>query len=196
MKLRASGKADVSKIVKDFVASPKRATRYRRAFVKSLKETRKQLSPLQAFFMFVEANLSRKQYKTIRSNSDKTLFLCYPILLKAKKEAYPLQKSYRVTTICAEINLQDLLDHTVARLLQYLEKVIETLSQNERNTMEIICKWECDGSHQVQFKQRFENQDDSDSNIFQSSLVPLQLVCGTGNKKIIAESDTLFFSLL
>lgn len=55
MKLRASGNRDASKVVKDFSASPNRATRYRKAFVKSLKETRKQLSPLEALSMFVEA---------------------------------------------------------------------------------------------------------------------------------------------
>lgn len=55
MKLRASGKTDASKVVKDLNASPKRATKYRKAFVESLKETRKQLSPLQALSMFVEA---------------------------------------------------------------------------------------------------------------------------------------------
>lgn len=58
------------------------------------------------------------------------------------------------------------------------------------NVIQIICKWRCDGSHQAQFKQRFENQDESYSNIFQSSLVPLHVVCGIGNKKIIWQNPT------
>jgi len=42
--------------------------------------------------------------------------------------------------------------------------------------MVLITKWVCDGSQQSQFKQKFENNTDSDANIFQSSLVPLRLV--------------------
>ena len=51
--------------------------------------------------------------------------------------------------------------------------MIETLSKEERENMELISKWECDGSQQSQFKQKFQNISDSDVNIFQSFLVPL-----------------------
>lgn len=42
--------------------------------------------------------------------------------------------------------------------------------------MNLISKWGCDGSQQAQFKQKFQNNADSDANIFQSSLVPLRLI--------------------
>lgn len=45
-------------------------------------------------------------------------------------------------------------------------------------------KWGCDESQQTTFKQKFENNSDSDTNIFQSSFVPLQLSCGQGKKLI------------
>lgn len=87
---------------------------------------------------------------------------------KAKKYCYPVPESYQVTATCAGINLQDLLNNTVARLLLYLQEVVQTLSENECNTLELITKWGFDGSQQTQFKQRFESDMDSDANIFQS----------------------------
>ncbi|KAJ4452203.1 hypothetical protein ANN_03721 [Periplaneta americana] len=55
MKLRACGKPDASKVLKEITKSPKRATKYRKAYSSSLQEKRGQLSPLQALSMFVEA---------------------------------------------------------------------------------------------------------------------------------------------
>ncbi|KAF2894322.1 hypothetical protein ILUMI_11851, partial [Ignelater luminosus] len=49
---------------------------------------------------------------------------------------------------------------------------------------EKIIKWGYDGSQQSQFKQKFNNSTDSDSNIFQSSLVPLRLVVRTNGETV------------
>lgn len=57
----------------------------------------------------------------------------------------------------------------------YLEDVLQNLNIGEINSLELVYKWGCDGSQQRQYKQKFENSFDSDANIFQSSLVPLQL---------------------
>jgi hypothetical protein len=54
-----------------------------------------------------------------------------------------------VTNTLAEINLQNLLDHTVTRLVDYLKDVLNTLSANECNSLELILKWGCDGSQQT-----------------------------------------------
>lgn len=68
----------------------------------------------------------------------------------------------------------------ILRLCKYLEPFIQTLSEEV-----IVIKWGCDGSQQSQYKQKFENSTDSDSNIFQSSLVPLRLQSDVeGRKKI------------
>lgn len=91
----------------------------------------------------------------------------------------------RVTETCAEINLQDLLDHTSARLRMYLDEVLESITDEERSSLELLSKWGCDGSQQQQFKQKFGNSTDSGSNIFQSSFVPIRLICNIGDKKKI-----------
>lgn len=55
--------------------------------------------------MFVEADLSRRQYEIIRSAS-KELYPYYSVLKKAKRDCYPPKESYKVTETCAEVNLQ------------------------------------------------------------------------------------------
>ncbi|CAH0560552.1 unnamed protein product [Brassicogethes aeneus] len=135
--------------------------------------TKKQLTALS---VFVEADLSRRQYEIVRSTSQK-LYPSYSILQKAKSDCYPPKESYEVTETCAQINLQELLNHTTIRLLTYLKDVLCELRPDECNSLNLFCKWGCDGSQQAQFKQTMEN-DATDSNIFQSSFVPLRLVFG------------------
>lgn len=185
LKLGTSGKRDAAQVLKELTTSPKRATKYKRAFAKTqqMGKERMQMAPLQALSLFVEAGLSRSQYEIIR-NSQKKLYPCYSFLQRAKMDCYPDKETYHVTDTCAEINIQALLDLTVTRLLMYLDEVLHTLNEEERRTLIIICKWGCDGSQQAQYKQKFQNDSDSDTNIFQCSFVPLQLACGTNNKII------------
>jgi hypothetical protein len=173
MSQRAAGNADVSAVMKNISESPTRAARYRKAFEASQTVRIKKLTPSQALAIFIEANLSRRQYEIIQG-ANKEIYPCYSILQKAKEECYP--KVIHVTESCAEVNLQDLLDHTSLRLCQFLDEVFHRLSEEEKCNLELLLKWGCDGSQQTQFKQKFnEDMDTSDSNIFQSSFVPLRL---------------------
>ena len=190
MKLRAAGKRDASKIIQEILKSPNRATKYRKAYSNSFEKQREQLTPLSALAMFVEASLSRRQYEIIRW-CNKAFYPCYTLLQNAKKECYPIPESYEVTSTCADLNLQNLLDHTVTRLLLYLQEVVVTLNEKDCRTLILTCKWGCDGSQQAQFKQKFQSDLDSDSNIFQSSFVPLRLSCGAYNEKIVWQNQTL-----
>jgi hypothetical protein len=109
------------------------------------------MTPVSALAMFVEAVLSRRQCEIIRS-THKLIYPCYSLLQKAKLDCNPDKESYRVTETCAEINLPKLLDHKVTRLLTYLQEVVHSLSEDERDTLSLICKWGCDGSQQAQYK--------------------------------------------
>ncbi|KAK9732328.1 dsRNA-gated channel SID-1 [Popillia japonica] len=165
--------------------SPGRATKYKKAYSKSIIEEKEKLSPLEALSRFVEAGLSRRQYDIMRTKQ----YPCYRKLQAAKKLCYPKPESYNITDTYAEINLQDLLDHTAERLILHLQDIVITLSENERATMQLLTKWGCDGSQQSQFKQKFLSDPDCDENIFQSSLVPLRIICGT-NKKNLWQNPT------
>lgn len=125
--------------------------------------------------------MTRKQYEIIHA-ANKNIYPCYSLVKQAKKQCYPPEESMRATETCSEIKLQDLLDHTSTRLCEYLDEVIETLSEEERCNLSLLSKWGCDGSQQQTFKQKFQNSTDSDANIFQSSFVLLRLLCNTGDQ--------------
>ncbi|CAH1110380.1 unnamed protein product [Psylliodes chrysocephalus] len=82
------------------------------------------------------------------------------------------------------------MDVTVRRLSEYLEEVLITLKEKERDCLTIISKWGCDGSQQSQFKQKLDSDIDSDSSIFQSCFVPFQLVSGDKNEKALWNNPT------
>ena len=94
-----------------------------------------------------------------------------------------------MTASCAEIQLQALVNHTYERLILYLE-ILSTLPNDDINLFEFIYKRGCDGSQQIQFKQKFENSLDSDANTFHASLVPLQLISRNNKDLIVWKSPT------
>lgn len=181
--LYAAGHRNASLVVKQIVQNPCIATKCKQLLSGDYGKTCIKITTAQALSMFVEANLSRKQYELVR-NSYKKLYPSYSTLQKEKLNCYPNKESYRVTDTHAEIQLQALMDHTVTRLLNSLEEVGEALSDAERSSLLLICKWGCDGSQQREYKQTFKNDADSDANIFQSSFVPLRLVVQV-NEKIV-----------
>ena len=64
-----------------------------------------------------------------------------------------------------------------------MNEIVETLNEKERNNLELISKFGCDGSQQRTLKQKFQNSDDSDATIIQSSFVLLRLICHIGSQK-------------
>lgn len=186
MNLRSTGNTAASKILMEVSTSPTRAKKYRQIIRKHPNiPTTTQLSTTEALSMFVEAELTRSQYNTIK-NISKHIYPCYSIRQTAKKECYPHPAAFTITNTIAAVRLQELLDHTSIRLCQYLADVLERFTDEDRGNMELTSKWGCDGSKQSQYKVKFENISDSDANIFQSSTVPIRLICNTDNKtKII-----------
>lgn len=73
--------------------------------------------------MFVKADLSKRQYEIIRS-TNKKLYPYYSWLQKTKMDCYPDKELYKITATSAEIKLQNLLNHTIIRLMLHLEEVI------------------------------------------------------------------------
>lgn len=193
VELRKTGKRDASKVLKEINSSPTRATKYKKAYFRA-KSSKNNISPLsiqEANQMFIDADLTREQYNVIRS-TNKKFFPCYSLLQKEKKKCYPPPEACTVTSTCAEAQLQPLIDLTIRRLSEYLEEVLITLKDKERETLKLICKWGCDGSQQSQYKQKFDSDSDMDTdmNLFQSCFVPLKLVCGEKTEKTVWENPT------
>lgn len=180
MELRARGSRCGSEILKDITENQNRAHEYKKG-VENLTQDRKSLiCSEKALTMFVEANLTKTQYEIIRETVGN--LPCYSILQQQKKKCYPPKEAFHVTETSAEVDIQALVNHTAQRLLESLQEVLCLLTDEERNSLNMICKWGCDGSQQAQFKQKFENNSACDSHVFQSSFVPLRITYGSNNK--------------
>lgn len=130
--LQHSGERIASNILKDITNSPQTAQAYQKAYkITKQCEKQSQLDPTAALSMFVEADLSRRQYEIIR-NSNKKFYPSYKLLQQAKNTCYPAKDAYRITETCAEINLQYLLNHTANRLAIYY--MLKHLSPEERQS--------------------------------------------------------------
>jgi len=177
MGLRATGQAQASKVLHEITStSPKRASKYRKAYAKSIEK--QVMSAEDALAVLVDAKLSRHQYNIIRMSSPEK-FPSYKIVQAAKKYCYPKREYIKVTSTCAEVTLQALLDHTVERLLLTLEPVIESLKDEELKKMCLFSKWGFDGSSgHSSYKQAFHGPEASDSAVFITCIVPLRLICG------------------
>lgn len=157
MQLREEGKIYSAAIIKDIVfSSPERATKYKNAYDK-LDTTPSVYTPDKALSLVVEAKLTKFQYNIIRNTAKQNNCNIYPnyeTITVAKKGSYPKNKT--VTESAAEVPLQDLLDHTTSRLLQSIEEVIITRSPSELTQLNLITKWDCDGSFGLrEYKQKF-----------------------------------------
>ncbi|XP_067634314.1 uncharacterized protein [Eurosta solidaginis] len=133
-------------------------------------------TPEEALALFIDIGLTMKKYIILRKsllerNAD--IVLGYKKITQAKKEAVPLNP--KITEVSAEIELQNLMDHTSTRLLQsFTEEKLKSLPKE----LAMITKWGCDGSSgQSAYKQRINVDDETitDSNMFMASIVPLRL---------------------
>lgn len=179
MSLRASGKLDAAKVIKDVtLGSPSKAKKYKKC--DSISETT--LSANAALSLIVEQKLSRSQYQGLRNISRENncnLFPPYKLVYQAKLKCYPIKSDITITECSAEVKLQALLNHTTERILLTQMDVIKSLSSDKVRNLNLICKWGCDGTcSQSTYKQKFTNDDGSksDANIFFTSIVPLQLI--------------------
>lgn len=131
-------------------------------------------TPERALALIIDASLSKHDYTVLRQSSKEIgndIFPPYDQVLNQKKLCYPTEID--ISETLASVKLQALLDHTAKRL--FLTKL-----ENFEPSMDsfvLLCKWGCDGSSgHSQYKQTFENEGDTDANIFLTSLVPLRLI--------------------
>lgn len=157
--------------------------RYKSAYRKSLEGVIPQKLPRnEALSLFVDATLTKEQYNKIRKK-DPLRFPSYKEIQLAKKECYPLEEYIIVSETMAEVRLQGLLDHTINRILEAQQDLLQSIDSK----LCLISKWGFDGSSQAQYKQKFwTNPEASDANIFIASMVPLRL---TMNERILWQNN-------
>lgn len=178
MSLRASGSVDAANVLKDATSTPTRASKYRNAITLAVKPPPIEMSPDEALVDMVNLKLTKQQYIDLRLSLREKNFNAYPAydrVLEAKKLCYP--PDIIVTETCAEVKLQSLLDHTCERIIKIQDEVVSVLDPKITSNLRCIFKWGCDGSSgQSEYKQKFSNENSSDSHIFLTSLVPLEII--------------------
>lgn len=178
MALRAEGSAHASEVLRDITTTtPSRASKYKKAYKRSLEQEIKIMSGEDALAMMIKAKLSRSQYEVVRASAPDR-FPSYKVIQKIKTECYP--RNTAVTETSASVPLQDLLNHTSERLSQSIGDVLKThVNDSELQKLRLYSKWGFDGSSgHSEYKQAFHGNQKDDSAVFITCIVPLKLTCG------------------
>jgi len=129
--------------------------------------------------LLIDAQLSKRQYTMIRLQAKAKgadIYPAYNNIRAAKERCYP--DPVTATESGCKVGLQALLDLTARRLLLMQEAVVGTVVTYDGKTtnLVLVSKWGCDGSTgHSQYKQKASSENLSDSDLFLSSIVPLQL---------------------
>ena len=131
---------------------------------------------VEALALMTDLDLTTAQYNNMRQSAVErgcSLYPSYKRVTKVKSDCLPPTETITLLPDQAQVELQPLLDHTAARLLQLQEPVLEVLTEGGPIQLVLHCKWGMDGSSgHSQYKQAGVRQDDQ---MFVTTLVPLQL---------------------
>lgn len=175
--LRSIGEVDEAKII-ELLRSFSKAKK--KEVLKTLEESEitQAFDELEALSVYIDLNLTKAEYMYLRNlflERKLPVFPPYYKIQKAKRSCYPPPASIEITNTYAKVkSLQDLLDHTTARIV-----MIESVEIKNLQRLTLYCKWGCDGSSgQSEYKQPFPEESNiiSDANLFITSLVPIKLV--------------------
>jgi len=122
-------------LLKESIKTPTRASKIKKAYDHSLNVIILYTND-EALDFFLDNDLTKQQYINIRLSAKKKNVNIYPTyeqILEAKRKCYP--KNLQVKETSCEINIQDLLDHTIVRIftIPYLPKI-----ENRMHNFEII----------------------------------------------------------
>lgn len=174
MNLRAAGKVDEAKVIKNITLSPRKP----KTKIQNLKEI-----PAERTLAFmIQAGLSKNQYQLMKSLTKDFGYDIFPSYDKIKKEKKLCYPNILVSETKGEVKVQDILDHTAKRIIRIQDRVMCDLV-DIGNELCLISKWGCDGSTGAVYKQKFQNFEDTDEYTFLTSFVPLRLI--TPNHQII-----------
>lgn len=180
MSLRSAGKLEESKLISEAVfTTPTRASKISAAYKEHQISTITPYTPREALSLMLEADLSRDNYQTLRTEAKSKGAKLYPSYKKvriAKQECYPSEENVTVTESKAEVKLQALLDLTVRRIIELQENVLVTLPSDVYGNLVLVSKWGCDGSSgHAAYKQKSNQEVMFDVRVLMMCLVPLQM---------------------
>lgn len=179
--LYKAGNRDAASILSNINSSPKRANKLKRAML-CPPRIPIPYTPEEALALYVDGRFTKNSYILMQSgakNRNANIYPSYGSLKEAKKRCYPNEEAVSVTDISAEIRLQNLIDHTLLRLLEFQKEVVErTVATHPMEDFTMIYKWGCDGSaQQSTYRQPFSERgnEQTDEYFYAVCIVPLQL---------------------
>lgn len=153
-----------------------------------LTDQRGLMSPEEAFSFFIEAGLSRFQYELMHSESP-SRFPPYGVIREVKKKCAPPIEFFEATSSKIRVKLQALLDNTVHRIVKVIDAELNNYMDSEKlDSAELIllCSWGMDGSTGYsQYHQQLPEGFQDDSDVFSSTLTPIQLFMSNDRKKVM-----------
>lgn len=159
-----------------------------RKMLSQLTDQRGMMSPEEAFSFFIEAGFSRFQYELIHRESP-SRFPPYGVIGEVKKKCAPPNEFIAATASKIRVKLQALLDNTVHRIVKIIDAELnEYMDSNELDSAELIllCSWGMDGSTGYsQYHQKLPEGCQNDSDVFSSTLTPIQLFMHNDRKMIM-----------
>ena len=131
----------------------------------SMRESHGTYTDEQALSVMIDAGLTKSQYTMMQQRGKKvgcSLLPSYKRVSKAKTACLPPQNAIAVEPDQARVKMQQLLDHTAARLLQLQAEVLSSVTTDfPVHSSHCTLKWGMDGSSaHSQYKQRCVPQDD------------------------------------
>jgi hypothetical protein len=186
MSLRSAGKEDAGQLFKEAMATPTRAPKMRSAWkVNQENVDITSFTTDEALSFFVN---NKHQHQVIRSSAKQKnadIYPSYNNIREAKQLCYRSKESFTVIDTLAEVKLQDLLNHTILRIVQAHEILLSRVAGKIIQKLALVSKWVFDGTTgHSEYKQRFPREY-SDSYLFLTSLVPIQLFTSSSTEEKI-----------
>lgn len=156
------------------------------------------ITPLRGLTYLLDSNLSKSQYIKTRLLSKEhkaDIFPAYNKIRDTKTECRPPAIFMMVNDVSAALPLQELLNHTASRLLLLQTEVLQAVQSIHKNALnlKLQIKWGVDGSSDhARYNQKFENEntENSDANLFATTMVPLRITMNKDSKIIIWNNST------
>lgn len=121
MKLREGGSVSAAKVVKEVtMTSPTRASKMLASWRNSQEKQPVPYSDVEALALVIDSNFTKSQYRRIQGEAksrNMNLYPSYNKIVAVKKECYPDDQFIMVNEMSAEVNLQELLNHTSSRII-------------------------------------------------------------------------------
>lgn len=152
-----------------------------------LSDVKGMMTPEEALEFFIDVGFSKAGY-TRTHRECPSRFPCYDVIAKTKKLCAPPAEFIEESSSKIRVQLQALVNHTARRIVKMIETdIAEHLDSNdlEATDLTLLCSWGMDGSTGYsQYHQALPEGCQDDSDIFSSTMTPIQL-CITEDKKHI-----------